>query len=145
MLERRAYDLVVIHLGTAQGELSLHKVWAKSVVDDLRAALPNASLLFLTPPDALIDHFGAVSDPRIITVSQQIREIASETGAAFWDYRAAMGGDASMRTFLRQKLAWTDAVHLNHKGQELMGDRLMHALLEDNARFRREHPDALCR
>jgi hypothetical protein len=144
MLERRDYDLVIVHLGTAQSMLSQHKRWAKSVIDDLRAALPGASILFLTPPDALIHRFGPVSDPRIVTVARQIQELASETGVAFWDYRAAMGGDASMLTFLRKKLAWTDAIHLNNKGHQIMGDRLMHALLEDNARYRAEHPDAGC-
>ena len=144
MLERRAYDLVIVHLGTAQSVLSLHKALAKQVIDELRAALPNASLLFLTPPDALLNRFGPGSDPRIVTVSRQIREIASENGVAFWDYRAAMGGDASMATFLRKHLAWTDAIHLYNKGHQMMGDRLLRALLEDNARFRREHPDAGC-
>jgi hypothetical protein len=144
MLERRAYDLVIVHLGTAQSMLSQHKRWAKSVIDDLRAALPGASILFLTPPDALINRFGPVSDPRIVTVAKQIEELASETGVAFWDYRAAMGGDASMLTFLRKKLAWTDAIHLNNKGHQIMGDRLMRALLEDTARFRAAHPDVGC-
>ena len=144
MLERRDYDLVIVHLGTAQSMLSQHKRWAKSVIDDLRAALPEASILFLTPPDALIGRFGPVSDPRIVTVAKQIEELASETGVAFWDYRAAMGGNASMQTFLRKKLAWTDAIHLNNKGHQIMGDRLLHALLADNARFRAEHPDAGC-
>ncbi len=145
MLERRNYDLVIVHLGTAQSMLSQHKQWAKNVIDDLRAALPEASILFLTPPDALIDRFGPVSDPRIVTVARQIQELASETGVAFWDYRAAMGGDASMRTFLRKKLAWTDGIHLNNKAHQMMGDRLMHALFEDNARYRAEHPGAGCR
>jgi hypothetical protein len=144
MLESRGYDLVVFHLGTAQGELSVHKALAKNVVEEIRAALPNASILFLTPPDALAGRFGPGSDPRIVSVSRQLREIASETGTAFWDYRAAMGGDASMSTFLRKKLAWTDAVHLHNKGHELMGDRLMSALLVHNARFRAEHPAAGC-
>jgi hypothetical protein len=144
MLERRAYDLVIVHLGTAQSMLSQHKRWAKTVIDDLRAALPEASILFLTPPDALINRFGPVSDPRIVTVAKQIEELASETGVAFWDYRAAMGGDASMLTFLRKKLAWTDAIHLNNKGHQIMGDRLMRALLEDTARYRAAHPEAGC-
>ncbi len=144
MLARRDYDLVIVHLGTAQSMLSQHKRWAKSVIDDLRAALPHASILFLTPPDALVNRFGPVSDPRIVTVARQIQELATETGVAFWDYRAAMGGDASMLTFLRKKLAWTDAIHLNNKGHQIMGDRLMRALLEDTARFRAEHPDAGC-
>ena len=144
MWERRDYDLVIVHLGTAQSMLSQHKRWAKSVIDDLRAALPSASILFLTPPDALVNRFGPVSDPRIVTVARQITELASETGVAFWDYRAAMGGDASMLTFLRKRLAWTDAIHLNNKGHQIMGDRLMHALLEDNARYRAGHSDAGC-
>ena len=79
------------------------------------------------------------------TLQKTMRLVAEQNGAAFWDYRAAMGGEGSMRTFLQKKLAWTDAIHLSNKGHELMGDRLMHALFDDNARFRREHPDAVCR
>jgi lysophospholipase L1-like esterase len=42
------------------------------------------------------------------------------------------------------QLAWTDAIHLNNQGHQIMGDRLMRALLEDNARYRALHPDAGC-
>jgi hypothetical protein len=144
MLARRDYDLVVFHLGTAQSMLSQHKEWARKVVEDVRAALPRASILFLTPPDMLEPRFGTASAPRIVTVSKQIREVAAETGSAFWDYRAAMGGDGSMRTFAMKKLAWTDWVHLHRAGHDLMGDRLMRALFMDLARHRAEHPDAGC-
>lgn len=144
MLEKRGYDLVVFHLGTAQSILGQHKEWAKKVIEDVRGALPNATILVLTPPDYLLNRFGSSSDPRIVTVSKQLEEVATELGVAFWDYRAAMGGDGSMRTFVKKKLVSADWVHLTPNGQELMGNRLMHALFTDNAKYRGEHPRAGC-
>ena len=44
----------------------------------------------------------------------------------------------------QEKLVSADWVHLMPNGHELMGNRLMNALLSDNARYRREHARAGC-
>jgi hypothetical protein len=144
MATARGWDLVMIHLGTTMSQLVFHKPALTKVVEEMKAALPNAAILLLSPPDYLRDKRGPDSEPRIIKVSQQIREVAEETGVAFWDYRAAMGGDGSMATFIRKNLVTSDRVHLFQSGHDVMMDRLIRALFLDLAHWREKHPDAGC-
>ncbi len=141
MAAKRSWDVVMFHLGTTMSQLVFHKDALKKVIGEMREALPNAAILLLTPPDYLK---GQRSDPRIVKVSQQIREVADEMGVAVWDYRAAMGGDDSMSTFVAKRLVTSDRVHLTTGGHELMADRLTRALLLDLARWREKHLDAGC-
>jgi hypothetical protein len=144
MLERRAWNLVVFQLGTNMFALGLHKQWAKRVLADIRAALPSASVLFVTPVDYVKEWSDAHSDARIVAVSEQLREIAAETGSAFWDFRAAMGGDSSIRAFIKRDLAERDRVHLKQPGAALMGDRMLCAVLADLRAYLASHPEAGC-
>jgi hypothetical protein len=144
MATSRNWDVVMIHLGTTMSQLVFHKPALTKVIEEMRAALPNAAIMLVSPPDYLRDKRGPDSDPRIIKVSREMREVAEETGVAFWDYRAAMGGDGSMMTFIRKGLVTSDHVHLNQTGHDVMMDRLMHALFVDLAKWREKHPDAGC-
>jgi len=124
--------------------LKLHKEWAKAVIAEIRATLPTASLMLVTPADIVLDFNDPHSDPRIVTIGEQLREIAAETGIAFWDFRQAMGGDASIRSFIKKDLAERDRVHLKKAGAELMADRMLCALSKDLRGYLATHPDAGC-
>ncbi len=145
MVERRGWNLVVFQLGTNMFALKLHKQWAKAVLAEMRAALPAASFMLVTPVDYLLDYNDAHSDPRIVAVGEQLREVAAETGIAFWDFREAMGGDASIRSFIKKGLAEPDRVHLKKPGAELMADRMLCAMTRDLRAYLASHPDAGCR
>ena len=134
MVERRAWDLVIFQLGTNMFAPKMHKEWAKQVLAEYRDTLPGASLLLMSPADTVESWNSAHSDPRIVTISRQLREVAEELGIAFWDYREAMGGDASMRTFMHKDLAEPDRVHLKKEGAYLMADRFLCALQSASAR-----------
>lgn len=144
MVERRHWDLVAFQLGTNMFALSAHKDWAKAVIAELRASLPDASFLILAPADLILDVNDPHSDPRIVTIVRQLRELAAETGCAFWDLREAMGGDASIRAFIKRDLAERDRVHLKKAGAELMADRMLCALTKDLRAYLVTHPDAGC-
>lgn len=144
MLERRGYDLAVFLLGTTMFALAHHKRWAKDVIDDVRAALPGVAVLLMSPPDAMKAYRDAHSDPRIVEVRDQIREIAEENGAAFWDFREAMGGDAAIKAFIQRGLAMVDRVHLKKPGSELMADRFLCAFSRDLRAHLAKHPRAGC-
>jgi hypothetical protein len=145
MLSHRKYDLVVFLLGTNMFAPGLHATWVKNVLVDFRKALPLTPILILSPPDIVLSGEDAHSDPRIVNLEKQMREIAAHEGAAFWDFRAAMGGDASIKTFVRRGLASPDYIHLLPAGGALMGRRLIYALFQDLQGHLQESPDAGCR
>ncbi|MCA9584252.1 MAG: hypothetical protein KC657_02735 [Myxococcales bacterium] len=144
MLERRKYDLAVFLLGTTMFALKQHKRWAAEVLQDLRAALPGVAILLMSPPDVMKAYRDAHSDPRIVEVRDQVKEIAEENGAAFWDFREAMGGDAAIKAFIQRGLAMVDRVHLKKPGSELMADRFLCAVSRDWTGYLAQAPRAGC-
>ncbi len=144
MLAHRKYDLVAFLLGTNMFAPDMHAAWVKTVLSDFRAALPGTPILLMSPPDIVLDSADLHSDPRIVRLAHQMKSIAADRGAAFWDFREAMGGDASIQTFIRHGLASTDHVHLTRAGGAMMGNRLVYALFAGFRRWLGDHPNAGC-
>jgi hypothetical protein len=144
-LERRAYDLVIIQLGTnVWGTDAENKKHAKTFVDELRAARPALPILFLSPPDSTTEEDDTRSDPRLAGLAKTMRVIAEENGAAFWDHRAAMGGDQAILTFIKKGLVEHDRIHLKKQGHELMADRFLCALWDGLSGHVERNPAAGC-
>jgi hypothetical protein len=144
MLAHRGYDLVVFLLGTNMFAPELHATWVKNVLVDFRAALPHTPILILSPPDIVLKSADQHSDPRIVHLAAQMKSIAAQEGAAFWDFRAAMGGDASIKTFMRKGLGARDHVHLTQAGGTVMGERLTFALFADLQSYIADTPTLGC-
>ena len=144
-LARRKYDLVVLLTGTNEAFLpEKHKEWMKTVIDLHRRANPDVSILVMSPPDHMESNTATHSGVRIVRVSKEKREIAEENRAAFWDFRQAMGGDASIRAFANKKWAQPDLIHLTEPGGTHMGDRVVFALWRAFTAFVAAHPDVGC-
>ena len=141
MLRARDYDLVVFHTGHNDGFTHAETPRAlASIIAMHRRALPNAPILMLTPADR------GKTDTMYFTriAVEQRREIAADNQTALWDLFEAMGGRRSMGRFKARGLAASDYVHFNQPGGAWVGDRLLHALWEDLARYLTAHPDAGC-
>lgn len=144
MLANRSPRLVVFQIGTNTFMVGKHHERAKQILDEVKATLPGASILLLSPPDTMLDWKDEHSDPRIVQVGRQLAAIARENDVAFWDYREAMGGDRSIKTFVEHRLAAGDRIHLRREGSELMADRLLCALSADFRAWLAAHPRAGC-
>lgn len=145
MLRERNYALVLFMIGT--------NVWATekelttqltNVITWYRAALPNVPLMFFSPPDAAAPPNPSHSDKRLVKLGSMIRTIATENGAAFWDFREAMGGEMSMVRFVKAGLAEYDFVHMKESGGTVMGAQLGKALFAGTQAYLTAHPDAGC-
>ena len=144
-LERRAYDLVIIQLGTnVWGMDGDNKKNAKVFVDELRAARPGLPILFMSPPDSPNEDEPTQSDARVAGLAKTFRVIAEQNDAAFWDHRAAMGGDKAIFTFAEKGLVEHDKIHMKKQGHEMMADRFLGALWSDLAAHLAAHPAAGC-
>jgi hypothetical protein len=85
------------------------------------------------------------SDPRIVQLTNQLREVAQETNSAFWDFRQAMGGDASAIPFSKRGLMGGDRIHFGPEGSALMGNRLMCAMTTSFQGYVKAHATAGCK
>jgi len=130
--------LVVVSYGTndmGRGDLGYgwYKAAALQILGDLKRDAPDASILVTGPIDRgarkrKVRSILASNEP---TVVRALRDAAHETGAAFWDARAAMGGAGSIVRWASAGLAQRDLVHLTGRGYaklaQLLHERLMYS------------------
>jgi lysophospholipase L1-like esterase len=91
----------------------------KSVIQRIRAAVPQASILLFAPPDRADLPLAAA---RIPTMIETQRRVAIESGVAFWSAFGAMGGSGSMNAWVTRGWAQGDHVHLTRPGYDLLAE-----------------------
>ena len=142
-LAKRAYDAIFLWLGMNVMFVPPNREYVKDVVTELRTAIPNVPILLMGPGDTVREG-EKKSDPRIVSVSKQIREVAAELGVGFWDFREAMGGDGAVIDFTHRGLTGEDHIHFGPEGSHLMGDRLLCSMSSAFSKHVTEHPQAGC-
>ena len=128
-------DLVVIHYGlnlatTIRNDYSYYEKGLARQIDLLREISPETGLLVIGLTDmAFQDGTRVKSYPNIPKIISAQRSAAELTGAAFWDARTAMGGQASIVKWFNMNppLAKPDYVHLTDQG----ADRLAQLMVKD--------------
>ncbi len=128
-------DLVIISLGTNDGYMPKSKFCSncfkesyRALLQKIKIAAPNASILITTPGDNFIKakyHNGNVQP-----IVEAMYELAAEFDAAIWDFNKIMGGDYSMRAWQSYGLAQRDLVHYTEEGYNLMGTLLYEAIMK---------------
>lgn len=122
-------DLVVVSLGTNDAYMSerlfckaCFKDSYRSLLQKIRKANPNASILLTTPGDFYIRR--RYHNSNIDQVVQGIRELAEEFDAAIWDFNKLMGGNYAIRKWRDEGLAQYDLIHYTEEGYVLQGKML---------------------
>lgn len=122
---RRNPSLVILAYGTneANGRLwtaGKYRMELTEVIDRIRAAAPQASILMVGPPDCgkikPLLHLAEVIDVQ--------REVALAQGAAFWDWRLHMGGPGIVKQWVTAGLSQSDYIHLTAEGYRKIGQML---------------------
>jgi hypothetical protein len=144
MLEHRKYDLILDMVGSNMWDPDLLAGHYATIIGTHRKALPGLPFIMLSPPDLVEKPTSKTSDKRIVKVGAQKKQIAAENKVAFWDFRAAMGGELSMLAFRKHGLARPDLTHFNEKGAAYMADRIVYAIWRDFMRWLEKHPEAGC-
>jgi hypothetical protein len=141
-LALRRHDLVIFTHGTFDvapwNPRDKHAAHVRDIIALHRKASPDVGVLVTSP----VDYRGSLGDSRYspAVAASENRDLARENRAAFWDLRAAMGGDRSIATFRAHQMAFSDHIHLNEKGGLFMGNRLAHSLWSGLARHLELHP-----
>ncbi len=138
LLKHAAPSLIIISYGTndmgrsAFSEEEYHQLCSR-LLADLRKDAPGVPVLVTGPIDRdgkkkRVKGIVQKNEPEVIAA---LRQAALENGCAFWDARAAMGGDGSIARWKAARLAQSDLVHLTEAGYVrlagLLYDQLMAA------------------
>jgi lysophospholipase L1-like esterase len=130
-------NLVVLAYGTNESAYAkfVETTWPKELktaVRRLQTALPNASILLMSPMDrgekneaGEIDTVPAL--PRLVEIESQV---AAETGVAFFNTFQAMGGGGTMARWYaaEPRLVGADFIHPLPAGAKIVGELLYNAL-----------------
>lgn len=130
-LRQRKPAMVVLMVGGneafffSRDRTTLEEVRAqmKELVSRVRANVPDAACLVMSPIDAGVRTMGGELVPRRGSkeVSDIFREEARLGGCAFWDAYTAMGGEGAALRWLEAGLMLEDLVHPRAKGSDLLG------------------------
>jgi lysophospholipase L1-like esterase len=130
-------DLVIVNYGTNESGFAdfVDKTWGpemKLVVGRLHRALPDSSVLLMSPMDR--GERNASGDVETIPVLPRLVQIearvANETGAAFFNTFQAMGGQGTMGRWYaaEPRLVGSDFIHPMPGGAKIVGELLYNAL-----------------
>jgi lysophospholipase L1-like esterase len=137
-LEARKPALVILMIGGNDAfDLSLNRYTVniarermKALIARVKAGAPGAACLLASPPDAGIWRMDQTLTPRTQTrlVATYMGELAKESGCAWYDMQAAMGGEGAIERWWSAGLMNRDLVHPLALGGDLMGYQLDEAL-----------------
>jgi lysophospholipase L1-like esterase len=138
-LAARRSDLVILSYGTNESGYegipgTRYRLDWIEVIGRIRKALPGVSILVMAPMDrGMRREDGAiVTMPTIPRIVEAQRQIAAETGCAFFDTFAAMGGEGTMaRWYEREpRLVSGDFTHTTKGGSDRVARLLVGAIEE---------------
>lgn len=140
-IQRRDPALIVLAYGTNDAgrksyTVDSYREMFKEVITRFRAAAPTAAILVIGPPDrSQRTRRGWSTMDQIGVVAEGQRQAALETGAAFLDLRAKMGGPGSMLEWARAEIAQRDHVHFYDSGYRMLGDAVYRDLINQYETF----------
>ncbi len=137
------YDLVILQYGLNSAEpdrtnFTTYQRRMVSVINYLRSRMPETSFLLFSIGDRNVNRGGEmVTPPGILAMVETQREIARETGIAFWNTFQAMGGRNGMRKFVQASppLANKDYTHINYAGGRKIAQELFLSLDAAHKRY----------
>ena len=130
--------------GLNKNNLDYNRKLITKQIQTVQNANPDADILFIGPADMAKQMDGKIkSYPGLELTRQMLREIALENGLAYWDMFRVMGGEGSMRKWVKQSppLAGADYIHFSRRGAAYMGELFCNALRMhyDYFKFRDKH------
>ncbi|MGN1215948.1 MAG: hypothetical protein ACI4TJ_06855 [Candidatus Cryptobacteroides sp.] len=155
LFEMAGHEMIILEFGgNAMPGISGRKS-ISSYMKDLRRQFgyfrevaPEASLLFVGPADMSKRVNGQmVSWPMLDELVDSLKVTCLDSGVAFWDTYAMMGGENSMVQWVKHDppLAGPDYIHFTTKGSQEVGSALSRSflMLYDFYRFRKTHSEDL--
>ena len=146
-LRHRNPDLVVLNYGTNEADFAAfvdkqYEPELRTAIGRLRQALPNASLLVMSPMDRGqrtgqgIETMPTI--PRIVAIQ---RRVAHETGCGFFDTFAAMGGDGTMARWYtgQPRLVSADLIHPYPAGGQKVAAAFSREAVAGLNRYKQRH------
>jgi hypothetical protein len=127
--------LVVLHYGMnvivgRRDSYDSYRIALERDIKIIQSQIPGVSVLIIGAADMAYRDGGEMkSYENIPAIIEAQRAAANNCNAAFWDMRAAMGGENSIIEWVERDHARTDYAHINAEGAKIIGGLLSADLL----------------
>jgi lysophospholipase L1-like esterase len=147
-LQHRNPNLVIINYGTNESQyasddqMERYDKDLREVIRRVRAALPDVSILLVSPMDRGKRAAGGkiITMPSIPKIVEMQRRVALETNCAFFNTFEAMGGDGTMAKWAAGKgknhLVGGDLTHPTAEGSEIVGRLIFEAISDSYIKYK---------
>jgi lysophospholipase L1-like esterase len=148
-LQHRNPDLVIINYGTNESGFpgyvdKQYEGELRRAIARVRAALPQASILVMSPMDRGTKADGDAiitmpAIPRIVAIQQRV---SGELGCGFFDTYDAMGGNGTIAKWYdgQPRMVAADLIHPSPQGARIVARLLTSQLLIGYQRYMQRHP-----
>ena len=148
-LRHDAPALVVINYGTNESSFGSfvdkqYEPELRSAIQRIRNALPNVSILVMSPMDrgerSGIDQIDTMATiPRIVAIQKRV---AADTQCAFFDTFNAMGGDGTMSRWYtgKPRLVAADLIHPTPQGASIIAQIFVKNLIQGYDHYKAQQP-----
>ncbi len=143
-LQHRKPDLVILNYGTnesqyaSDSQLERYDQDLREVIRRLRTALPEVSILVVSPMDRGTRSGGKiVTLPSIPKIVEMQRRVALDSNCAFFNLYEAMGGEGTMAKWHEGKnhLVGGDLTHPTASGAEKIGTLIYTAVIDGYSNY----------
>jgi lysophospholipase L1-like esterase len=143
-LQHRKPDLIIINYGTNESQYASDSQMVRydkdlrEVIRRVRSALPNVSILVVSPMDRGTHAGGKIITlPSIPKIVELQRRVAMESNCAFFNLYAAMGGEGTMAKWHEgtNHLVGGDLTHPTAEGAEKVGALIYQAIVDGYTRY----------
>lgn len=130
------YDLIIVEYGlnvVAKGTMRYTNFEDKmsDIITNIKRCYPTASIIIMGMSDRSSNQQGEYRTmPEAKAMMEHQRQIARRAGVAYWDTFTAMGGENSMKEFVRKRWASKDYTHVSGKGASYIAERLADSIMD---------------
>jgi hypothetical protein len=139
--EIRPYDLIILQYGLNVVSDSVKNYnWYRdkmvNVIRHIKESFPGADIMLLGVSDRSHRRDGSYNTmPGVISLLKSQRQIAINAEITFWNTFAAMGGQNSMVTYVKNNWASKDYTHLSFRGGKELAKALYDAILTEKEMY----------
>ena len=108
----------------------------KRQIQLIQSQVPEAAIIVIGPSDMSQLNEGVFESYNLIPyLTNQMKKVSVESGAAYWDLFKAMGGKNSMPTWVEQGLAGSDYIHFTSKGTSIASQLFYDAFISSYSKW----------
>lgn len=119
-------------------EVTNYANWFKQQIRTLRKAMPGKMIVVIGPSDmSKLNGTTYETYPFLPYTISEMKRVALESDAAYWDLYTAMGGYNSMPAWVEKRLAANDYVHFSTKGAKFIAQMFWNAFWSEYVQWKK--------